>query len=137
MRWVAFAFVALVTSWGCFLTTTPSINCNAYKQQALVLLLSQQLIDAQLVRADRPGSDRLWQEVGALEIEPERIENLLYCGLDGSDRPALIAEDNIWLSRHTPQPRRRWNLWGRRRQSCRSGIGISTAAGSGAQLSTR
>ncbi len=116
---------------------TPSFSCAARTQQALVLLLSRQLMDAQLVRADRLGSNRLWQEVGALEIEPDRIENLLYCGLDGSDRQALIAEDNAWLSRRTPQPQRRWNVWGRRRQSCRSGIGISTAAGSGAQLSTR
>ena len=118
--------------------TTPSFNCAARTQQALVLLLSQQLIDAQIVRADRLGTNRLWQEVGALEIEPERIENLLYCGLDGSDRQGLIAEDNGWLSRNSPRPRNRWNVWGgRRRQSCRSGIGISTAAGSGAQLSTR
>ena len=118
--------------------TSPSSPCIARKQQALVLLLSQQLMETQFIRADRPGSDRLWQEVAALDLDPERIEHLLYSGLDCSSRHALIKEDDIWMDRHTPpKPRRRWNGWGGRRQPCASGIGISTAAGSGAQLSTR
>ena len=124
-----------------------SANFSARKQQALVLLLTQQLMDAQFARADQAGSDRLWQEVGALEIDVDRILHLLYGGLDGSNRADLIAADEAWLQSHStseprglgpalsasepPSPPRR------RPQPCLSGIGISTAAGSGAQLSTR
>jgi hypothetical protein len=83
---------------------------SARKQQALVLLLAQQLIDAQFQRADRPGSERLWQEAAALEIDPERIVHLMYSGLEGSDRPALIAEDDAWIHRTTLASQRRWGL---------------------------
>jgi hypothetical protein len=83
---------------------------SARKQQALVLLLAQQLIDAQFKRADRPGSERLWQEAAALEIDPERIVHLMYSGLEGSDRPALIAEDDAWIHRTTQASQRRWGL---------------------------
>ena len=83
---------------------------SARKQQALVLLLAQQLIDAQFQRADRPGSERLWQEAAALEIDPERIVHLMYSGLEGCDRPALIAEDDAWIHRTTPASQRRWGL---------------------------
>ena len=82
----------------------------ARKQQALVLLLAQQLIDAQFQRADRPGSERLWQEAAALEIDPERIVHLMYSGLEGSDRSALIAEDDAWIHRTTQASQRRWGL---------------------------
>ena len=83
---------------------------SARKQQALVLLLAQQLIDAQFQRADRPGSERLWQEAAALEIDPERIVHLMYSGLEGSDRTALIAEDDAWIHRTTKASQRRWGL---------------------------
>ncbi|MEN9767894.1 MAG: hypothetical protein RLZZ32_1854 [Cyanobacteriota bacterium] len=83
-------------SWRSGVTSTAF---TARKQQALVLLLAQQLMDAQFARADQAGSARLWQEVGALEIDPDRITNLLYCGLDGSDRLALTAADDSWIRR--------------------------------------
>ena len=83
---------------------------SARKQQALVLLLAQQLSEAQFRLADRPGSERLWQEVAALEIDPDRIVHLMYSGLDGSDRPALIAEDDAWIRRTTQASQRRWGL---------------------------
>ena len=83
---------------------------SARKQLAMVLLLAQQLIDAQFQRADRPGSERLWQEAAALEIDPERIVHLMYSGLEGSDRPALIAEDDAWIHRTTQASQRRWGL---------------------------
>jgi len=83
---------------------------SARKQQALVLLLAQQLINTQFRRADRPGSERLWQEAAALEIDPERIMHLMYSGLEGSDRPALMAEDDAWIRRTTQAAERRWGL---------------------------
>jgi hypothetical protein len=83
---------------------------SARKQQALVLLLAQQLIEAQFERADRTGSERLWQEAAALEIDPERIVHLMYSGLQSSDRPALIAEDEAWIHRTTQACQRRWSL---------------------------
>lgn len=83
---------------------------SARKQQALVLLLSQQLMEAQFVRADQAGSDRLWQEVALLDLDVDRILNLLYAGLDSSDRAALMEADNTWISRHTTATPRRWGL---------------------------
>jgi hypothetical protein len=93
-------------SWRSGVTSTAF---TARKQQALVLLLVQQLMDAQFVRADQAGSDRLWQEVAALEIDLDRVLHLLYCGLDGSDRQALINADDAWISRSTSSSRG-WNL---------------------------
>jgi hypothetical protein len=83
---------------------------SARKQQALVVLLSQQLMETQFVRADHSGSARLWQEVAALEIDGERIVNLLYAGIDVSDRAALNAEDDAWIANHRDLPQRRWGL---------------------------
>ena len=83
---------------------------SARKQQALVVLLAQQLMESQFQRADRSGSDRLWQEVAALEIDPDRIVHVLYSGLDGSDRPALMAADDAWILRNTNTSQRRWSL---------------------------
>ncbi len=83
---------------------------TATTQQALVLLLTQQLADAQLRRGDRSGSDRLWQEVAALEIEPERITALLYGGQDCHDRDALRELDDAWLSRQASPSRPGWGL---------------------------
>ena len=83
----------------------------ARKQQALVVLLVQQLIEAQFVRADRAASDRLWQEVAALEIDPERMVHLLYSGLESSDRPALLATDDQWIQRNAAATLQRpWSL---------------------------
>ena len=83
---------------------------TARKQQALTLLLTRQLMDAQFVRADAAGSDRLWQEVADLEIDADRILHLLYCGLDGSDRQAMADADSAWIqSQARPQPRG-WSL---------------------------
>jgi len=84
---------------------------TARKQQALTLLLTRQLMDAQFVRADAAGSDRLWQEVADLEINPDRVLHLLYCGLDGSDRQAMSDEDDVWIqAQAAAQPARGWGL---------------------------
>jgi hypothetical protein len=84
---------------------------TARKQQALTLLLTRQLMDAQFVRADAAGSDRLWQEVAELELDADRILHLLYCGLDGSDRQAMAEEDDAWIqAQPAPEPARGWGL---------------------------
>jgi len=57
----------------------------ARKQQALALHLVRQLADTQFRRADAAGSERLWQEVALLEIDPERITALLYSGIDPNE----------------------------------------------------
>ncbi|NBU39030.1 MAG: hypothetical protein EBS32_12500 [Actinobacteria bacterium] len=83
---------------------------NAGTQQALVLLLSQQLADAQFHRADARGTERLWREVAALEIDPERVTALLYGGQDMNDREALRSQDDAWLAQQNAAPRRGWAL---------------------------
>jgi hypothetical protein len=91
----------------------PSSSCTsqaARKQQALVVLLVQQLIDTQFVRADRNGSGRLWQEVAALEIDPERVIHLLYGGLEGGDRVGLMQQDDAWLQKQPATSQRGWGL---------------------------
>ena len=104
--------------------TAPSSSCTnqawrsgvtstafaARKQQALVLLLAQQLMDAQFKRADRAGSERLWQEVAALEIDPERVIHLLYSGFEGSDRMGLTQQDDTWIQCQPAAPQRSWGL---------------------------
>ena len=104
--------------------TAPSSSCTnqawrsgvthqafaARKQQALVVLLAQQLMDAQFRRADQAGSERLWQEVAALEIDPERVIHLLYGGLEGGDRAGLMQQDDAWLEKQPATAQRGWAL---------------------------
>jgi hypothetical protein len=84
---------------------------NERKLRQLVLTLVAQLAEAQFSRADQPKVERLWQEVAALEIDPERIIRLLYGGHDVTDREALAAMDRAWtggLGRERPRPARPW-----------------------------
>ena len=93
--------------------SAPANNCtrfNAGTHQALVLLLSQQLADAQFRRADPRCSERLWREVAALEIDPERVIALLYGGQDMDDREALRSLDEAWLDKQRATQRRSWTL---------------------------
>lgn len=73
-----------------------------------MVLLVQQLTEAQFVRADRAAAERLWQEVAVLQLDVDRVIHLLYCGVDGRDRDALVAEDDLWLAN---QPRQLWSRW--------------------------
>lgn len=77
------------------------------KEQQLVFLLARQLATAQFELANPAMTQRLWQEVAALEIDPERITALLYGGHDINDQEALRLIDEQWRSRHRPQ-RRGW-----------------------------
>ena len=78
-----------------------STEFSSRKQQALVLLLSQQLMQAQFVQADQADGERLWREVALLNIPVDRILHLLYGGHDSGDRTELIEADNAWISRNT------------------------------------
>ena len=67
-----------------------------------MLLLARQLASAQFEHAHVGMTKRLWEEVAALEIDPERITHLLYGGHDLNDRLQLQALDNLWLDQHRP-----------------------------------
>ena len=105
--------------------TAPSSSCTnrpgragvssdsfaARKEQALAILLAQQLADAQIGRADAQASQALWDEVAELNIDPDRIINLLYGGEEVSDRTALKERDDNWLSAQQRSPQQRgWSL---------------------------
>ncbi|UPM49461.1 MULTISPECIES: hypothetical protein [unclassified Synechococcus] len=87
-----------------------SDSFTARKEQALVILLSQQLADAQIGRADAHASQSLWDEVAELDIDPDRIIHLLYGGEEVSDRAALKDRDDSWLSAQQMSPERGWSL---------------------------
>lgn len=77
------------------------------KEQQLVFLLVRQLAGAQFELANAVVTRRLWQEVAALDLDPERITRLLYGGQDVNDRMALQQLDDQWRSSHRPS-RRGW-----------------------------
>lgn len=90
-----------------------------------MFLLSRQLVDAQIVRADRERSQRLWQEVAALELDPDRITALIYGVGDHDDRGEMEAVDRLhangcerhaspWLSWSRGSLPTRWRGGGRR-----------------------
>ncbi|MEB3200636.1 MAG: hypothetical protein VKK62_08945 [Synechococcaceae cyanobacterium] len=87
----------------------PSSN----KEEQLLFLLVSQLASAQFDLANGPMTQRLWDEVAALELDPERVTALLYGGQDPHDREALRQLDSAWCSR--PEPTRRG--WFRRLRS--------------------
>lgn len=78
------------------------------KEQQLVFLLVRQLAAAQFDLASIPMSQRLWNEVAALEIDPDRITALLYGGQDVTDREALKSLDNNWRAQHRPRVHPSW-----------------------------
>lgn len=78
------------------------------KEQQLVFLLVRQLATAQFELANAAVTQRLWNEVNALEIDPERITQLLYGGQDVNDREALRPLDDAWRAHHPPRRQRRW-----------------------------
>jgi len=85
------------------------------KEQQLVYLLVRQLATAQFDQAQPVLSQRLWDEVEALGIDPDRITWLLYGGQDLGDRAALAALDQEWRDREVleRQRLRRTPLWAR------------------------
>jgi len=78
------------------------------KEQQLVFLLVRQLAAAQFELANGAMTQRLWDEVNALEIDPKRITHLLYGGQDVNDREALRPLDDAWRAHQPPRGQRRW-----------------------------
>ena len=76
-----------------FTGRAPELSFGELKERQLVFLLARQLAEAQFVRGDRAASERLWQEVAALEIDPERIIALLYEAPDLQDGEAMERID--------------------------------------------
>lgn len=113
----------LLDGWG----TPAPCGVNQPKEQQLLFLLVRQLAAAQFERADPVLSQRLWQEVAALDFDPDRVIHLLYGGQDPEDREALQALDRQWLEweARTSRPRRRVPLWnaGWRRSALRPPAG--------------
>lgn len=94
------------------------------KEQQLVFLLVRQLAAAQFELASASMSQRLWDEVAALEIDPDRITALLYGGQDVNDREALRPLDDNWRLHHPPRSHRGWfmqPMFGAGRRSARPG----------------
>ncbi|MCP9815483.1 hypothetical protein KBY76_02235 [Synechococcus sp. GreenBA-s] len=92
------------------------------KEQQLVLLLVRQLAATQQEPAAAALRERLWQEVAALEIDPERITALLYGGHDVTDRQVLQTLDDAWRRGSVPL-RRGVGWWPGRRRGLRSPAG--------------
>jgi hypothetical protein len=80
------------------------------KERQLVFRLVRQLAEAQFQRGDRNASERLWQEAAALEIDPERIIDLLYAAADPSDNEEMERIDS---AHRCSRPRRGWGWLGR------------------------
>lgn len=83
------------------------LNFGALKQRQLVFQLTRKLVEAQFVRADSTRTHRLWQEVAALDLDPDRITYLLYGVADHADPREMEAADGGWCQSQTP-PRRAW-----------------------------
>ncbi|MFM7087470.1 MAG: hypothetical protein ACKOXO_10840 [Cyanobium sp.] len=88
------------------------LSFAARKEQQLAFLLTRQLVEAQFRQADGPRSQRLWQEVAALELDPERITALLYGVCDHDDNSAMEAVDQPWACAEAPHGF--WSVWARR-----------------------
>lgn len=86
----------------------------ARKEQQLVFLLTRQLVEAQIRRGDRERSQRLWQEVAALELDPERITALIYEVGDHDDCQEMEAVDRRHRRLTPPGHPPLWISWGRR-----------------------
>ena len=85
-----------------------ALSFGELKERQLVFLLARQLAEAQFVRGDRAASERLWQEVAALEIDPERIIALLYEAPNLEDTEAMEQIDR----EHRCEPPRRQGWFG-------------------------
>ena len=67
------------------------------KNQEKVFSLTRELINAQFQLCDDELTKRLWEEVASLNIEPERIINLMYKYDSHDDFTAMIDADSKYL----------------------------------------
>lgn len=110
---------------------------EAVKQQQILVTLVQQLAEAQFRRADQPRSQRLWQELAQLQLDPERAIHLVYAGVDLADRQALLELDSHWCAGQDAAGRRRWQAPAWLGGSQRRGRGLRPQRPSGAHRSAR
>ena len=62
-----------------------------------VYSLTRELVNAQFLLCDDELTNRLWEEVGNLNIDPERIINLMYKCYSHDDFTAMIDTDSKYL----------------------------------------
>ena len=67
------------------------------KDQEKVYSLTRELINAQFQLCDDELTNRLWEEVANLNIDPQRIINLMYKYDLHDDFTAMIDADNKYL----------------------------------------
>ena len=67
------------------------------KDQKKVYLLTRELINAQFQLCDDELTNRLWEEVANLNIDPQRIINLMYKYDSHDDFTAMIDADSKYL----------------------------------------
>ncbi len=62
-----------------------------------VYSLTRELINAQFQLCDEELTNRLWEEVANLNIDPERIINLMYKCDSNDDFAAMVDKDSQYL----------------------------------------
>ena len=67
------------------------------KDQEKVYALTRELVNAQFQLCDDELTNRLWEEVANLNIDPERIINLMYKCYSHDDFTAMIDTDSKYL----------------------------------------
>ena len=77
-------------------TTNKSYRSQAYKK---VFSLARDLINAQFNLANDELSRKLWDEVAALKIDPQRIINLMYRCHSHEDSQSMLEADLDYFSK--------------------------------------
>ena len=77
--------------------TRLSYQPASLRDQAKLFALVQSLANAQFVLADSELTRRIWQEVADLNLDVERVENLLYRCCFQDDLEALKEADQAFL----------------------------------------
>ena len=67
------------------------------KNQEKIFSLTRELINAQFELCDDELTNRLWEEVANLNIDPERIINLMYKCDSNDDFAAMVDKDSKYL----------------------------------------
>ena len=67
------------------------------KNQEKVFSLTRELINAQFELCDDELTNRLWEEVANLNIDPERIINLMYKCDSHDDFAEMVDKDSKYL----------------------------------------
>ena len=67
------------------------------KEQEKVYALTRELVNAQFQLCDDELTNRLWEEVANLNIDPQRIINLMYKYDSHDDFTAMIDADSKYL----------------------------------------